>query len=845
MKNHRFGRTLLTFIFYLFIWSHSYAKQPSVKASIGDRLLPTNAPSLSINLTNYITADAATNLVRVTTSLTSSNGTPLGFTLQLFPDRAPRTVANFLSYVNDGAYENTLIHRSVPGFIVQTGGFDYWGNQIPTWTNIVPSEAANGLSNIRGTVAMALVGSDSNSATDQWFVNLANNSQMDTSYEYTNNLGVLTTNPPFTVFAQVIGTGMNTVDAVAALPIYRNLNAPFNELPLLSTNTANPVALTNLVHISRVATIPYFALSSDSAAYAPRISNSTLFIDYTGGTNPPTNPVTISLFATDTNGLSTNTSFQVWHLTNQTRTIDYPVITNQPYTTNPFSLPYWPSTSDGTSLSGSNVSFSGPLGFGKDGKAYYTGTGTLTFTYVQPSSLFYRGVTNSSSFVISKAPQTITFTGSSGTVVFSTNPYTLTNLPLSSSTLPVSLSITNSPATWKITNSQLLFTSAGTVTLVANQSGNSNYLAALPVTNTIVVSKATQTITFPQIPNQNIPVTSPVPLKATTSSGLGISYRIVSGSGVITNNTYVKVTGHGTIMVAADQLGDGSYLPAISRTNSFGAKLTQTLSPLATIPSKVYTNPLASFSVKVPTTSAQSPTATIVALTATGPASISNGVSNNNIVTVTGAGTVTLTATQAGDDYYFPASVSTSFIVAKASQKISTFAALTSKTNGMAPFTVSIPSINSTNPVTVRATGAGYVSASTATNVTVTMTNAGKLTITASQSGNSNYLAATSVATSVAVAKGNQSIIFPSLGNHLLGDLVDLGAYSTNAAGGNTGLKITYTVSSSPKNIGYLTNGYEIQTLGTGTITVVASQTNSTGYNAATSVTNKFPVSLQ
>jgi cyclophilin family peptidyl-prolyl cis-trans isomerase len=841
-KEHLF----LTLFFFVFLLGHVRAAQPSILQSIGDRIVPTNAPSLAINLTQYVRADPATNLVRVTTSLPGVSGTPLGFTLQLFPSNAPKTVSNFLAYANDGAYENMLIHRSVPGFVIQTGGYEYDGKAIPVWTNIVPSEY--GLSNIRGTVAMALSGSDSNSATDQWFINLTNNSSTldDTNTANiptygTNGVITFSRNPPFTVFAKVIGNGMQVVDSMAQFPTI-NFGSPFDTLPVLSTNTTSLNSLTNLIHISRVATIPYFALSSDSAAYSPRISNSTLFIDYTGGTNPPSNPVTISLIATDTNGLTTNTSFQVWYLTNQVRFINYPVITNQPYTTNPFYLPYWPSTSDGTALSGNNISFSGPLGFGKDGKAYFTGTGTLTFTYVQPANVFYRAVTNSASFVIGKGTQTITFpaltTNSSNSVVYTTNPFTITNPPFSSSKLPVAISIaSNSTARWKITNSQLLIAGAGTVTLVANQYGNSNYLAALPVTNTLVVTKAPQTITFPNIPNQNLNTRNPsplVPLKAVSSSGLPVQYRVVSGNtkGFVTNSS-LQITGVGVVAVEASLPESSNFLVAVSVTNTVTAKYAQTLKPFGKIPAKTFIYPFASFPVTVPTT--DSMTSTNVVLTAT-PTNIAT-ITGNSIVTITGAGTVTLTASQLGDDFYFPTSVSTSFVVAKAPQTITPFQAIPVKTNGIGSFPITVPIASSALPVTITASGAGYASTN-GTNVMITLTNSGNVTVTATQAGNKDYLPAKALTTSFIVAKGNQSINFPAINtNHVFGDTFPLQAMAVPS-----GLPVSYRIIAGT-NAAKLINGTSINvTAPIGTVTIVASQIGSSGYNAAIPKTNSFMI---
>jgi cyclophilin family peptidyl-prolyl cis-trans isomerase len=838
----------------------SKASQPTLLKSFPPVLLRTNDQPYSLNLTNYFKVDPATNMVRVTTSLANSNGIPLGFTLQLLSSNAPKTVANFLAYVNDGAYENTLIHRSVPGFVIQAGGYtdegtgSGWNTPIETWTNVVPSEY--GVPNSRGTVAMALVGSDSNSATSQWFINLNNNASV---LDVTNTSG----NPPFTVFARVIGNGMQVVDAIAALKtcssIATSTNPPyplidlswllygeFSTMPLngITTNSTS-LQLSNLVTFTRVATIPYFALSSDSTAYAPRISNSTLFIDYTGGTNPPSKPVTISVIATDTNGLTTNTSFQVWHLTNQVRTINYPTISNQPYTTNPFFLPYWPSTSDDTPLSANNISFSGPLRFAGDGQAYYTGTGTLTFTYVQPSNLFYRGVTNTSSFVISKAQQTITFPTLSNPVVFSTNPFTLTNLPVSSSRLPVTLSIApNSPARWRVTNSQLLFTGVGTVTLVANQSGNSNYLAASPVTNTLVVSKGPQTITFPPVNNQILTQRNPsplVPLKAIATSALPVQYRVISASnnvtpkGFITNNSFLQVTGIGTVTVEAFIAESSNYLAAAPVTNTVTSKYAQTLRAFERIPSRTFTNPYASFRVRVPTTDSVASTSTNVIVTAT-PINIAT-ITSNSIVTIKGAGTVTLTATQAGDEFYFPASVSTSFTVAKAPQIIAPLVVISPRTNGIASFPIPVPAASSGLPVNISASGAGYASRN-GTNVMITLTNAGSVTVTARQTGDGNYLPANTVSRTFSVAKGNQSINFPAIGtNHVFGDIFQLQATATPS-----GLPVSYKITSGT-NAARLINANSVYiSAPVGRVTIVASQDGSSGYNAAAPKTNSFTI---
>ena len=107
------------------------------------------------------------------------------FKVNLHDQTTPITVANFLKYVNDGDYTDTVIHRVEPVFVMQGGGFKFPGD-FPLTAIDTDSAIQNEpvYSNVRGTIAMAKVGGNVNSATSQWFVNLANNaggsSQLDT-----------------------------------------------------------------------------------------------------------------------------------------------------------------------------------------------------------------------------------------------------------------------------------------------------------------------------------------------------------------------------------------------------------------------------------------------------------------------------------------------------------------------------------------------------------------------------------------------------------------------------------------------------------------------------------------
>ena len=141
-------------------------------------------------------------------SISSSVG---NFDIELFDDSAPLTVANFIRYAESGRYDGTVIHRSVPNFVVQGGWLTYESESNSLMPIKTDSALLNEfrLSNIRGTVAMAKVGGDPNSATSQWFINLSDNSK---------NLD--NQNGGFTVFGRIIGNGITIADEISSLKTY-------------------------------------------------------------------------------------------------------------------------------------------------------------------------------------------------------------------------------------------------------------------------------------------------------------------------------------------------------------------------------------------------------------------------------------------------------------------------------------------------------------------------------------------------------------------------------------------------------------------------------------------------
>ncbi len=166
---------------------------------ISRRLLVGLTTALLIN--TAVQAQAATQ-VKFQTSLGD-------FTVEVYPDKAPKTVENFLQYVKDKQYNGTIFHRVIGNFMVQGGGFTPDMNQKAT-REPIPLEAKNGLKNDRGTIAMART-SIPNSATAQFFVNVVDNNSLNAPSP--DGYG-------YAVFGKVTA-GMDTIDKIRAVPTGR------------------------------------------------------------------------------------------------------------------------------------------------------------------------------------------------------------------------------------------------------------------------------------------------------------------------------------------------------------------------------------------------------------------------------------------------------------------------------------------------------------------------------------------------------------------------------------------------------------------------------------------------
>ena len=198
-------------------------------------------------------------VVRFTTSIGAID-------VQLLPGSAPRTVSNFLRYVSRKDYDGTFFHRSVSGFVIQGGGYRWVDGKAAPIAADPPVVNEPGVSNLRGTLAMAKTDGNPSSATNQWFFN-----------EGDNSANLDQQNGGFTVFGRVTSAdGLKVMDAIAALPTSQQ-DSPLDSLPVRSWTPGTPVTAENLVATSSVAVLP-----ATSAATTPTSTTPT--------PTPPTRP---------------------------------------------------------------------------------------------------------------------------------------------------------------------------------------------------------------------------------------------------------------------------------------------------------------------------------------------------------------------------------------------------------------------------------------------------------------------------------------------------------------------------------------------------------------------------
>lgn len=446
------------------------------------------------------------------------------------------------------------------------------------------------------------------------------------------------------------------------------------------------------------------------------------------------------------------------------------------------------------------------------------GPGTTLITASQSGDDNYNSAPDVvQTLTVTKAAQSITFVNP-GTKTFGDPDFILNGT--STSGLPLTYASSN-PNIVTILGDVATITGAGNVVITAVQLGDVNYESAADVSQNLTVQRADQTITFDPIADVDIAVTTMVSLSAFTSSGLEVDFQVLSGNGAVSGSD-LTITGLGTITVGASQSGNVNYQPAVDVTQSFvvtdSRRQDQTISFLELGPRTFGDEPFdieatSSSGLEVTFVSADQDVATIM----------------GNTVTIVGAGTTTITAMQSGDDAFNPAaSVGRALTIEKAEQTID-FEVLTNRAFGDPSFTL-MASSTSGLPVTFSSSDPNVLSVS---NGIATILGAGSTVVTASQSGNNNYLPGADVSRNLTIDKAPQTITFTTIGNKTIQD-----SPITLQASTNSGMAVTFSLLQGDGVI----SGSLLTINNDGQFVVEANQSGDINYDAAVPVQQSFLV---
>ncbi|NOU62252.1 T9SS type A sorting domain-containing protein, partial [Marinifilum caeruleilacunae] len=440
-----------------------------------------------------------------------------------------------------------------------------------------------------------------------------------------------------------------------------------------------------------------------------------------------------------------------------------------------------------------------------------TGAGSVSVKAIQLGNENYAAAEEVvRTFAVNKAAQIITFPE------LADREYKPENIGLmasASSGLPITYEVLEGPAT--LNGNSINIDGAGEIRIVAKQLGNDNYQEAEPVIQTFTVFKAKQSISFEAIADRTFK-NEAIALHASSDAAhvMEVGFRIISGPASI-NGTHLVIEGAGTIEVEAFQDGNENYEAAIPVRQVFTvykASQTITFDEIADQPSNVTSINLVA--------SASSGLAVSFELIS-GPASL-----YGNVLSITGAGEIAVKAIQLGDSNYEAAEeVIRTFTVGKASQTI-TFAEISDRTYGDAPIVLQA---SATSGLTVNfelVSGPASVNGNE-----LTINGVGEITVKAVQPGNDQYEAAEEVARSFTVSKAAQTITFAEIADKTYGD-----AAFTLEASASSELAVSFELVSGPATL----TGNELSIIGTGEISVKASQLGNENYEAAEAVTRNF-----
>ena len=444
------------------------------------------------------------------------------------------------------------------------------------------------------------------------------------------------------------------------------------------------------------------------------------------------------------------------------------------------------------------------------------GVGTTTITASQAGNNLYNAATDAQqTLTVNKANQTLSF-GTLSAKTFGDASFTLT--ATSTTTLPVNF-VSSNTAVATVSGNTVTIVGSGTTTITASQAGNGLYNDATNVDQTLTVFKANQTISF-DLPSVKTYGDASFTLNGTTSTGLPVIYSTTNTDVITINGNTVTIVGIGSANIIASQSGNANYSAATNVSRQMIVNMANQKITFAPLQTKTYGD--ATFNLTA-SASSQLPVSFVSSNTAVATVA-------GNTVTIIGAGTTTITASQTGNANYNAAyNLPQTLTVNKANQSV-TFGALDAKTLGDASFNLTATSTSGLN-VTFASSNPNVA---TINGTTVMIVGAGTTTITASQTGNSNYNASVDVAQSLTVNKANQTITFGALAANTFGDA---SFYLTASVSSN--LAVSYT-SSNPAVA--TVNGNAVTIVGAGTTTITALQTGNTNYNAAANVSQTLTV---
>jgi RHS repeat-associated protein len=610
-----------------------------------------------------------------------------------------------------------------------------------------------------------------------------------------------------------VSTGTCTIDANQA----GNTDyAAATQVAQSTTITAAPQTITFSALTSKPYGASFTVAGSSTSGLTVAFTSATTSVCTVSGTT--VTPIALGTCTIDANQAG-NTDYAAATQVAQSATITAApqTITVNALTSKPFGTAF---TVAGTSTSGLTVAFTSAT----TSVCTVSGTtvtpvalGVCTIDANQAGNTDYTAAPQvAQSVTITQATQTITFAALSNQT-YGVAPVTLA--ATSTSGLAVAFtSATTSVCT--VSGTTMTIVGAGPCTINANQAGNTNYAAAAQVPQTMTVAPTTQTITFGAIANK--PFGTPFTVAATSTSGLAVAFTSATTSTCTVSGTTVTPVAPGTCTIDANQAGNTNYSPATQAVQSTTIGIASQAITFSTIPTQ-------SYAVGSLTLTATSTSGLAITYTTTTPAVCTVSGATLTIVAV---GSCTVDANQAGNtDYAAATQAAQTFTVAQATQTI-TFYGINNQIYGVAPLQVG-GQASSSSGLAITSFTSSTPAVCTVSGAIVTIVGVGTCTLSANQSGNSNYLPATQ-STSFAVAQEAQTITFaPPATTPFSATPLTLTGTSTS------GLALTYTSTSATI---CTVSGSAVNFVALGNCVVTASQTGNADFTAATAVSQTIAV---